>query len=387
MKDHRKKKFLRVAIVSERRADYSRFKPILSLMKSDPFFDYRLFVTGVSLLKRHGEDINLIKKDGFKIAGVLPMYHEKAPDTGAEMTRSYARVLYALTDAFEKNKPDLILTGFDIGANFAAAVAGAHMNIPVAHIQGGEVTGSIDESLRHATSKFAHIHFPATRLSAQRLRRMGEDPRFIFIVGCPSIDALLQAPKMSRSETVSSLGLDSHESYILVVQHPVTTEMNNSGEQVKETLRAVADLKLQGIVLYPNNDAGSRALIREIRNSRLKHIRSLPSEHYANVLRHSSCLVGNSSSGIHESATFKIPTVNVGTRQQGRERPKNVIDVGYNRKEIVGALKRALFDTSFKKTTSMVKNPYGDGKSAERIVKILKRINFSSIPIQKKFVD
>jgi len=387
MQADRNRHRLRVAIVSERRADYSRFKPILSLMRRDPFFDYRLFVTGISLLKSHGEDIRTIRQDGFRISGILPMYRKRAPDTGAEMTRSYARILARLSDSFERVSPDLVLTGFDIGANFAAAIVGAHMNIPVAHIQGGEVTGSIDESLRHATSKFAHIHFPATRLAAERLRHMGEDPRFIFVVGCPSIDALIQAPKTSRMATLAPFGFNSRDPYVLVVQHPVTTEMDRSGQQIRNTLRAVASLKLQGIVLCPNNDAGFRAIVREVQNSRMKYIRSLSPEQYANVFRHTACLVGNSSSGIHEAATFKIPVVNIGTRQQGRERPGNVIDVGYSNKEIRKGLEKALYDSSFRKVVSKVKNPYGDGRSAQRIIKILKRLDFSNIPIQKRFVD
>src|SRR3990167_6563400 len=222
MQADRNRHRLRVAIVSERRADYSRFKPILSLMRRDPFFDYRLFVTGISLLKSHGEDIRTIRQDGFRISGILPMYRKRAPDTGAEMTRSYARILARLSDSFERVSPDLVLTGFDIGANFAAAIVGAHMNIPVAHIQGGEVTGSIDESLRHATTKFSHIHFPATYDAASRLRRMGEDPKYIFTVGCPSIDTLLQAPRLSKKEVSDLIGLDSSKPYVLVVQHPVT---------------------------------------------------------------------------------------------------------------------------------------------------------------------
>nr|MBI3611656.1 UDP-N-acetylglucosamine 2-epimerase [Nitrospirota bacterium] len=143
-----------IAIVTERRADYSRFKPILELILNEPDLDYKLIVTGISLLRDHGNDIEVIKRDGFAIEAVLPMFQEGAPDTGAEMVRAMGRVLPALVDTFERVKPDIILSGFDIGANFAAAVAGAHMNIPVAHIQGGEVTGSIDESLRHAMSKF-----------------------------------------------------------------------------------------------------------------------------------------------------------------------------------------------------------------------------------------
>lgn len=378
---------MRIALVSERRADYSRFKPILSLMKSDDFFDYQLIVTGISLLKEYGEDISIIKRDGFEVASTIPMYKEEAPDTGAEMTRAYSRIMTGLADAFERLKPDLVLTGFDIGANFTAAVVGAHMNIPVAHIQGGEVTGSIDESLRHATSKFAHIHFPATKDAARRLQRMGEDPRFIFVVGCPSIDVLLQAPVMSREEIVKMVNLEPSQPYVLIVQHPVTTEVNDAGWQMTQTLEAVKETGMQGIIIYPNNDAGTRAIVSGIKNSALRYVKSFPPDVFANVLRHCEALVGNASTGIHETATFHILTVNIGTRQQGRERPKNVIDVGYKKEEIVEGIKKALYDEKFKRMVRTVKNPYGDGASAKRIVRILKTLDLTNVPVQKRFID
>lgn len=383
----RMKKRLRVALVSERRADYSRFKPIMSLMARDSFFDVRLAVTGISLLKSHGQDIAVIRRDGFKIAKIIPMYRETAPDTGAEMTRAYARIMAGLADFFEEVKPDLVLTGFDIGANFCAAVVGAHMNIPVAHIQGGEVTGSIDESLRHAMSKFAHIHFPATRDAARLLRRMGEDPRYIFPVGCPSLDTIRQTPVMTRDKTARMLELDAKKPYVVIVQHPVTTEADKTGVQIRETLRAVKSMELQGIVIYPNNDAGSRAIKKEIRSSGIRFVPSMAPEDFINAVRHSAALVGNSSSGIHETATLHVPTVNIGTRQQGRERPANVIDAGYKKEEIVAGITKALYDKKFLATVRRLKNPYGDGHSAERIVRILKKLDYKKIPIQKQFVD
>ena len=232
------------------------------------------------------------------------MFKKNAPDSGAEMTRALSRVISGLADLFEKIKPDLIFTGFDIGANFSAALVGAHMNIPVAHVQGGEITGSIDESIRHAASKFSHIHFPATKDAALRLIKMGEDKKFIFTVGCPSIDALVQAPKMSKEEISKILKLDHKKPYALVVQHPVTTELKKSGFQIKQTIEAVKELALQAVVLYPNNDAGTKKIVSFIKKSNMNYIKSLPSEVYANVLHNCSVLVGNSSSGIHEAATF-----------------------------------------------------------------------------------
>ncbi|MBI4715374.1 MAG: UDP-N-acetylglucosamine 2-epimerase (hydrolyzing) [Nitrospirae bacterium] len=375
-----------IAIVTERRADYSRFKPILELIREDPELDYKLIVTGISLLREHGNDIDVIRRDGFEIEAVVPMFLENAPDTGAEMVRAMGRVLPELTRLFERIRPDIVLTGFDIGANFAATVAGAHMNIPVAHIQGGEVTGSIDESLRHAMSKFAHLHFPATEDAARRLIRMGEDPRYVFTVGCPSLDVVLRTSVIPKAEVLSAHGIDPARPYVIILQHPVTTEVEMAGEQMNETLAAVRGLDLQGILIYPNNDAGAQQVILQIQRSRITVVRSLPPEDFVNLVRYASALVGNSSSGIHETASLGVPTVNIGTRQQGRERGPNVLDVRNQRDEIRQAIRAALYDEEFKSRVAERVNPYGDGRSAQRIVRILKTVSLDHL-IQKRFYD
>ncbi len=184
----------KILFVTERRADYSRFKPIIDKIEEDPDLDYDLVVTGIHLLERHGKTIDHIVKDGIKISSIVPMFAEDHEDSGAEMARAAGRFLEKITHELERLKPDIVLTGFDIGANFAVGVAAAHMNIPVGHVQGGEVSGSIDESLRHALSKFAHFHFPANDDAAKRLIRMGENPEYVFTVGCPSLEGLLHAP-------------------------------------------------------------------------------------------------------------------------------------------------------------------------------------------------
>jgi GDP/UDP-N,N'-diacetylbacillosamine 2-epimerase (hydrolysing) len=376
-----------IAIVTERRADYSRFKPILELIQADPDLDYKLIVTGISILKQHGNDIDVIRRDGFAIEAVVPMFAENGPDTGAEMVRAMSRVMPALADIFERIKPDIILSGFDIGANFAAAVAGAHMNIPVAHIQGGEVTGSIDESLRHAMSKFAHLHFPATELSKQRLIRMGEVPEHIFVVGCPSLDVVLATPVATREAVISAHGLDPAKPYIVILQHPVTTEVERAGDQMAETLAAVREKHLQGVMIYPNNDAGAQRIIRQIQESgTIKIVRSLPAGDFVNLVRHAAALVGNSSSGIHETASLGVPTVNIGTRQQGRERGANVLDVPNDRREIAKALDKALYDDAFKAVVAERVNPYGDGTAARQIIRVLKTVSLDNL-IQKRFYD
>lgn len=376
----------KVFIVVERRADYSRFQPILALLKKDPFFQTHLVVTGLCLLKRHGRDIQNIRRDGFAIAKTIPMFREHAPDSGGEMVRAMSRFMNAIVQELERAKPDIVLSGFDIGANFAVTVAAAHMNIPVAHIQGGEVTGSIDESIRHAMSKFAHIHFPATALSKKRLISMGENPASIHVVGCPSIDVITHTPSVPKETIEKELGVNFSKPIILLIQHPVTTENTKSLQQISMTIDAIKDLHIQTVALLPNNDAGYARIIKKMKSSGLRWYPSLPATTFINLYRNVWALVGNSSSGIHETPTLHIPAVNIGTRQQGRERADNVLDVPYDRTQIRNAMKKALFDTRFRAKIKRMKNPYGNGHSAEKIVRILKSVSLQGI-IQKRFYD
>ena len=355
-------------------------------MKADSFFDIYLVVTGICLLDIHGKDVNYIKDDGFEINAQLKMFNADRPDSGGEMVRSMARVMSSLVNELEKAKPDLVLSGFDIGANLAVTIAAAHMNIPVAHIQGGEVTGSIDESIRHAMSKFSHIHFPATELSKQRLIRMGEDPKNIYVVGCPSINVLHETPIVEIDTLGKCLDLDFSKPILLMVQHPVTTEAEDSFIQIKETVDAIKKVDVQTVALLPNNDAGYTKIIDYIKQSKIKWYPSLPTDIFINLYRNVSALVGNSSSGIHETPTMKIPAINIGNRQQGRERAANVIDVAHEKDAIVAAINKALYDKDFLKKVKSIQNPYGDGTSAEKIVEILKTVPIDNL-IKKQFVD
>jgi GDP/UDP-N,N'-diacetylbacillosamine 2-epimerase (hydrolysing) len=376
----------KVFVVIERRADYSRYKPVLQLLKNDPDFSLHIVVTGINLLPNHGEDIQKIKKDGFKINATIPMFYENSPDNGAEMVRGISRVLAGIVDELEKVKPDLVLTGFDIGANFAATIAAAHMNIPVAHIQGGEVTGSIDESLRHAMSKFAHIHFPATDDAKRRLIAMGERPDSIYVVGCPSLDVLVNAPLIPKEKLEKKFKVDFSKPTVILIQHPVTTENTDSLRQISATIDALKQLEVQTIALMPNNDAGHSQIMKTLSKSGFTWYPSIDVYTFANLYRHIWAIVGNSSSGIHEAATFGVPTVNIGTRQQGRERPKSVIDVDYDTKKIVLALKKALFDKKYRAIVKKQKNIYGNGTTAPKIYKILKKVKLEGI-VQKRFYE
>lgn len=376
----------KVFVLVERRADYSRYKPILELLKKDPFFEIYLVVTGICLLDIHGKDINYIENDGFKIDATIPMFIPGNKDTGGEMVKSMSRVLTAVVDELEKAKPDIVLSGFDIGGNFAVTVAAAHMNIPIAHIQGGEVTGSIDESIRHAMSKFSHFHFPATVGARNRLIRLGENPNDIYVVGCPSIDVLVNTPYVDKKILEEKYNLDFSKPFIIMIQHPVTTEAKSSFDQIKETIQVIESMDIQAIALLPNNDAGHAKIIEEIKKSKIKWYPSLSTNDFINLYRNAWALVGNSSSGIHETPTFKIPAVNIGNRQMGRERAANVIDVPNDANAIEEGIKKALFDNEFRAFVKTIKNPYGEGDSAQRIVKILKELKFEG-KIQKVFYE
>ena len=376
----------KVFILVERRADYSRYKPILEKLKADPFFETYLVVTGICLLDIHGKDINYIENDGFKINATIPMFDTEVEDNGGEMVRSMSRVLFGVVSELEKAKPDVVLSGFDIGGNFAVTIAAAHMNIPVAHIQGGEVTGSIDESIRHAMSKFSHIHFPATEDARNRLIKIGENPEDIYVVGCPSIDVLVNTPYVDKAQLEAKYNLDFSKPFVIMIQHPVTTEVKSSLDQIKETILAIKRMDIQALALLPNNDAGHSKIIDEIKKSGIRWFPSLSTSDFINLYRNAWALVGNSSSGIHETPTFKIPAVNIGNRQMGRERAANVIDVPNNADAIEAGIKKALFDQEFKAFVKTIENPYGIGNSAEQIVKILKEVSFEG-KIQKIFYE
>lgn len=374
-----------VFVVTERRADFSRFKPILELISDDVYLNYDLVVTGIHLLDSHGKTINEIKDGGFKVFKTVRMFEDNVDrDSGAEMTVALGRVTMGLVKAIEDSKPDIILSGFDIGANLAVSIAGAHMNIPVVHIQGGEVSGTIDESIRHAVSKFSHYHLVSNNDAKNRLIKMGEIPKHVFVVGCPSIDAMLDIDISSSVEIKKKFNIDVHKKFFLVLQHPVTTELHNAKKQIKETLKAVKKSGVESVLIYPNNDAGSQAIIGEIKNSNIKYFPTLSLKDYVSLLSYTTALIGNSSSGIHETATFKVPTINIGTRQQGRLRPGNVIDVDYEEYEITGAINKILNDKKFLKDVKYCINPYGDGRSASRIIDILKKINIGNKIIQKR---
>lgn len=374
----------KILVVTERRADYSKFRPILKKISQSKKLDYFLIVTGSHILEEHGNTIEEIKKDNFKITNIFSMYKKNSPDTGAEMVRAFGRAITNLTSQIEKIKPDVILAGFDIGANFASAIIGSHMNIPVAHVEGGEVTGTIDDSIRHATTKFAHLHFTSNFQATRRLIKMGENPKYVFTVGNPSLDAIIEVKNISKNILEKKYNIDFKKPFIIMLQHTVTSEIDKIDLHVLKTIQAIRELDVQAMIIYGNADAGSRKIFDVIRNSKIKQYSTVPFNEFINLLKYSSALVGNSSSGIIEAPFLHVPSINIGTRQEGRLHAISVIDVAYDKKQIKKAILKAIYDKKFLNKVKKSKSLYGDGHASDIIVRTLENINLKKIPIQKK---
>ena len=309
--------------------------------------------------------------------------HTSNDDTASEMTRSFGNAIINLSRIIKKLKPDIVFAGFDIGANFASAIIGAHMNIPVVHLEGGEVTGTIDESIRHATSKFAHIHFTTNLVAKQRLVKMGEDSKNIFIVGNPSLDAIKNVKNISVTKLEKEFKLDFDLPVVLLIQHTVTSEVDKIDKYFLETVNAIKELNVQCLIISGNSDAGSKKISAVIKKSKIQSHSSLPFNKYINLLRNCSVLVGNSSSGIMEAPFLHKPSVNIGARQNGRLKSTSIINVDYNKNSIKKAIKKALENKKTKNTKKQY-SLYGDGNSSKKIVKLLEKIDLNKISIQKK---
>ena len=376
---------MKIFIVTERRADFSRFKPILKIIKQEKKIKYDLVVTGLHLVREHGYTLKEILDENFKVYEKFSMFNKDyfLRNDGSSMANSLGIAINKLSKILRKSKPDVILSGFDIAANFAVTLCGAHMNIPVAHIQGGEVSGTIDESLRHGMSKFSNIHFTANSETKRRLIKMGEIKKNIYPVGCPSIDALMDEDVVSQKYILKKFKIDILKPYSIIIQHPVTSELNLSELQMKKTVNALKKVDMQHLIIFPNNDAGSKKIINIIKKSNLNHTPTLNLAEYKTLLQNGKILIGNSSSGIHEASTFKIPVINIGTRQNGRMQPRNIINTTHNEIQIYKAIRKGL-STKFNKSIKNIKNPYGKGNSSYQIIKIMKKIDFKNFNTQKK---
>ena len=376
----------KICVVVNSRANYGRIKSALQAIQKHPRLRLQLVLGASALLERFGDIRGILRRDGFSPdAEIHTIVEGENPTT---MAKSTGLAILELATCFENLRPDVVVTVADRFETLATAVAASYMNIVLAHTQGGECTGSIDESVRHAITKLAHLHFPATRKAKLNLLRMGEKKENVFLVGCPAMDLLprnISRPDKKFFKKYKGVGcaIDPEKSYVVVLQHPVTTEFGDGPRQIRETLAAVTRLGIQTIWLWPNVDAGSDQISKELRKHResnphlpLHFYKNFEPGDYYRLIKGSKCLVGNSSSALREGAHLGVPAVNIGTRQQNREHGKNIISTGYCRHQILQAIQRQLRHGPYRPDKL-----FGRGSAGKSIANILAR---TKIVIQKR---
>ena len=374
----------KICVVVTARPSYSRIKTALTAIKNHPQLELQLVVAGSALLGRYGNAVDYIEKDGFEIAEKVFMVLEG--ETPTSMAKTTGLGVMELAGVFYNLKPDAVVTIADRFETIATSIAASYQNIPLIHIQGGEVTGNIDEKVRHANTKLADIHLVASEDAKQRVIKMGEEEHMVFNTGCPSIDLAYEIKENSALdfdpiEKYGGVGeyIDWKNGYLVVMQHPVTTEYNSARADVLKTLEAIHELDLPTFWFWPNVDAGSDGTSNGIRTFRevkkpknIHFFKNMEPQDFLRLLVNSKCLIGNSSVGIRECSYLGVPVVNIGTRQNRRKRGTNVSDVVYDKELIKNAINERMTSNSIKE-----EQIYGDGKSGQRIADILANLDFT----------
>lgn len=378
----------RVMVITGSRSEYGILKPVLNSIQKSPDLELILLVTGMHLSYEFGHTIDEIEKDGFDITHKVDMILSE--DSKESMAKSLSIGIMGIVDHISLSKPDVVLVCGDRSEIFGASISAAYLSVPLAHLFGGDMASgsNIDDSIRNSISRFAHIHLTATKEHAERLIKMGEEAWRVHVVGSPAIDTIIHGKKAAPGDLARKYGLDFKDKTLLLVQHPTSFGSESAKNEINQTLQAIVELKHQTIVIYPNIDPGSRGIISTLNEYKkypfIHFIKSMPHEEYLGVMNVVSALVGNSSSGILEAASFKIPVVNIGDRQKGRLMPENVISVSCDKNEIKRGIEISLNDCEFKAKVQKCENPYGDGTSSLKIVKILSEANLGSELLQKK---
>ncbi|MDP9341274.1 MAG: UDP-N-acetylglucosamine 2-epimerase [Actinomycetota bacterium] len=368
----------RICVVVTARPSYARIKTVLEAVRDHPGLELQLIVGASALLERYGPAIDVIRADGFQPDAVVYMVVEG--ENLVTTAKSTGLGVVELATIFDNLKPDAVISVADRYETIATAIAASYLNIPVAHVLGGEVTGSIDEKVRHAVTKLSNLHFVANQQAADRVIRMGEDPESVFVTGCPSVD--LAARVMAEPddgfdpfERYAGVGheFDLDSGYVVVMQHSVTTEYADSQAQIEETIAAAQELRSATFWFWPNVDAGSDLISKGLRIFRETHdlpflyfFKNMAPEDFLRLLRGATCLIGNSSVGIREAAHMGVPVVNIGSRQSGRDRGPNVLDVPHDRVAIVEAVRKHMANGPCPRSSL-----YGDGKAGVRIAALL----------------
>jgi UDP-hydrolysing UDP-N-acetyl-D-glucosamine 2-epimerase len=388
----------KIAVFTGNRAEYGLQYPILKAVDMHPDLEYRLLVSGAHLDSNFGRTLDEIRNDGFRIETEIKI--EMSGDSRISTAQAIGSGVLAISRALEEIRPDIMVVYADRFECFAAVIAASQMNIPTAHIEGGDLTegGALDDSVRHAMSKLAHLHFTTNQQATNRILAMGEEAWRVHTVGFPAIDLISEGRFAGTEEVKEKLKLDLARPVVLFTQHSITTEFEQAAEQVRPSIQAMKQLAEQGVqvvLTYPNNDAGGPAIITELAALAERSLpdiqvhRSLGRHLYHGVLalaRDSSvrvACVGNSSSGIKETPAFGCPTVNIGSRQSGRLRGANVIDTEYDQGEIAAAVTRCLHDEAFRTTCRNTDNPYYLGDAGKKIAAVLAEVPINQALLRK----
>ncbi len=369
----------KIVFLTATRADFGKLKPLINSVRESNLFESYIFVTGMHTLSKYGSTYDEVEKIYSKNVFV---YMNQTSSTDLDII--LANTITGFSNFVKEIKPDLIIIHGDRVEALAGTTVGSLNNILVGHIEGGELSGNIDELIRHAITKLAHIHFVANSKAKKRLTQMGESKNNIFVIGSPEIDVMKSKnlPTLSKVKERYNIKFDSFSIFIF---HPLTTEFDNAFSQVHDTVSAIISSEKNYVIIYPNNDKGSEIIINEFErlknNSHFKIFPSLRFEYYLTLLKNSNFIIGNSSSGIREAEIFGISAINIGNRQKNRSSNKNIIHVEPNEEKIL----QAIHNLPNQKVS--VKNTFGDGKSKERFLKILKNPNTWNISIEKQFID
>ena len=378
----------KICFVITSKIHYGRSKIILEELRERNNLDLQIILGGSALLPQYGDVISLMNKDGFKYDAKIVMNLEGGDPVAMAKTAGIG--VTEFTTALDNLAPDIVVVRADRFEVLSAAIAAAYLNIPIAHIEGGDITGTIDESVRHAITKLAHIHFATTEEAKNRILSMGERSEYVHNFGCPELEYVMKHNYDVANERINYLGvgsdIDINQKFLIVMQHPVTTEFGKNKENIEETLKAIDELKIPTVWFWPNIDAGTDEVSKGIREFRemknpnnIRFIKYLAPEEFISLLKKSTCLVGNSSAGIKECSFLGKPVVNIGTRQSDRKRAENVIDCNYNKEEI----KKAII-TQLKNGDYPASYIYCQDSTSKKIVDILSK---ATLYTQKKFID
>jgi len=381
----------RVGVVTVGRSDYGHLRPVLEAVRRAPDLELLLFVAGMHLASEFGLTVRDIEADGFPISARVEMLG--GGDTPEAVAAATGRGVTGFGEAFARVRPDLLVVLGDRFEMLAAAVAALPFALPVVHIHGGEVSeGAMDNQIRHAITKLAHLHFASAEPHARRIAAMGEEPWRIYTVGAPGLDRLATTEPLSRAALARELGLPEAGPWLLVTFHPVTLEYRDTAAHIDELLAAIEKTDGFIVITYPNADTSGRLIVERIEEFAGRHPRrcrlakSLGERLYLSLLGHADLMIGNSSSGLIEAPSFGLPVVNVGARQRGRLRGANVIDVEPSREDILRGIEAAQAP-AFRARARAAANPYGDGRAAPRIVEVLRAIPIDARLVQKRFRD